>query len=175
MKIRSSVYSIRRRNAHKRESGVALIIALLSLLIVSTLAAGLLYATQSEIWTTSNYRAAATARYAAEAGVQQATYFLEHTWTPPAALSTATFKVADLPVTYYSSGGGTASCATPNAPNCVVLAPTVANNGVAINGITDTYHAVDSTTDTGFAALSSSTSPFPTVPGKPNLTWWLRS
>ncbi len=166
MKIRPSAYAIRKRNAHQGESGVALIIALLSLLIVSTLAAGLMSSTQSEIWTTSNYRSAAAARYAAEAGVQQATLFLS-TWVPPTAKplnNTTYFNLADLPVTYYSGVSGNPPCSS-NPANCVVLTP-----GTAFSGITGTYAAIDSTTNTAFAALSSSTSPFPTVPGKPNFS-----
>lgn len=152
-----------------------MIIALLTILIVSTLAAGLMFTTQSEIWTTSNYRAVTEARYAAEAGVQRATYFLSSKWAAPASptlSTTATFNLTDLPVSYYKSGS--TSCAATPATNCVVLAPPSTNtSGIAapIPGITDTYSTIDAAMDTNFnAALNSTTSPFPGIAGSPNYT-----
>jgi Tfp pilus assembly protein PilX len=174
MRIRRA-YSIRSRSSRSHESGVAMIIALLTILIVSTLAAGLMFTTQSEIWTTANYRAVTEARYAAEAGVQRATYFLSSKWAAPASpllSATATFNLADLPVSYYKSGS--TSCAATPATNCVVLAPpstTTSGIAAAIPGITDTYSTIDATMDTNFnAALNSTTSPFPGVSGSPNYT-----
>lgn len=155
-----------RRIKRNSESGVALIMALLALLIVTTLAAGLMSTTQSEIWTTSNYRGATAARYAAEAGVQRAAYFIK-TWTPPASLSGSSFQLADLPVTYYKSGS--TSCAVTPA-NCIVMAPSDSNGNPLIAGVTDTYSAIDSTTDSTFnSTVNSSTtsSPFPGITGNP--------
>jgi hypothetical protein len=140
--------------------------ALLALLIVTTLAAGLMSTTQSEIWTTSNYRGATAARYAAEAGVQRAAYFIK-TWTPPASLSGASFQLADLPVTYYKSGS--TSCAVTPA-NCIVMAPKDSSGNPLIGGVTDTYSAIDSTTDSTFNSTvnsSTTTSPFPGITGNP--------
>ena len=52
--------------------GIAMIVALLILLVTSTLGATVMYLTQSEITTTYNYKRLTQARYAAEAGVQTA-------------------------------------------------------------------------------------------------------
>jgi Tfp pilus assembly protein PilX len=131
---------------NRSESGVAMIVALLSLLIVSTLAAGLMYSTQSEIWTTSNYRTVTEARYIAEAGAQQASYWL---WQNRTALdlNMAAADVTTFPVT---SPTGSSPCAT-TAADCVVLAP------ATIVGIADTY-ASHTALDTSFIALSGTNS-----------------
>src|SRR6266498_1260120 len=53
------------------ESGIALVVALLTLLVLSTLAAGIIFVTQSGIWSTANYKAVTQARFEAEAGLQR--------------------------------------------------------------------------------------------------------
>lgn len=60
----------------KRQRGVGLVMALLTMLVLSVLAAGLLMVTNSEIGTTMNYRLVTQARYAAEAGAQSAANWL---------------------------------------------------------------------------------------------------
>jgi Tfp pilus assembly protein PilX len=55
----------------KSESGVALIVTLLAILVLSILGAAIIIATQSQTWTALNYRQTAQARYAAEAGLQK--------------------------------------------------------------------------------------------------------
>ena len=63
-----------RRNGS--QSGVALVLALIILFVLSAMAAGIMSATQTEIWSTANYRTNTQARYIAEAGVQQAVNYL---------------------------------------------------------------------------------------------------
>ena len=65
------------------ENGVALILAMLVLLVLSTIGAALVFVTQTEIWSSSNYRTMLQARYAAEAGAQSAVNWLSYTFTPP--------------------------------------------------------------------------------------------
>ena len=57
-----------KRNAS--ENGSALIVALLAILVLSVLAATVMFTSQSQTWTSLNYRQTAQARYVAEAGVQ---------------------------------------------------------------------------------------------------------
>jgi len=49
----------------KSERGVALIVALLSILVLSVLAIAVMSTSQAQTWTSLNYRLAAQARYAA--------------------------------------------------------------------------------------------------------------
>ena len=62
---------------HKsNERGVALVLALLLTAALSTLAASLMFLSQTETYATMNYRMMSQARYAGEAGVQKAAHFL---------------------------------------------------------------------------------------------------
>ncbi len=64
------------------EAGVALIIALLTLLILSVLAASIIFVTQTETWATANNRSMVQARYAAEAGAEKTLNWLRYTYLP---------------------------------------------------------------------------------------------
>lgn len=77
-----------------------MIIALLALLVLTVLTAGIIFATQSEIWTTASYRELAQARYAAEAGVQNTINWLQYSYAPPTSFSSYTMTTS--PVTYNS-------------------------------------------------------------------------
>jgi Tfp pilus assembly protein PilX len=86
-------------NRVRDAKGVALILALLVLLILSTLGAGLIFVTQTEIWSSSNYRSMLEARYAAEAGAQRAVNWLSYTYTPPTSSQFSTnFNLTTYPV-----------------------------------------------------------------------------
>jgi Tfp pilus assembly protein PilX len=84
-----------------KERGISLIIALLSLLVLSVLAAGLMFVTQTEIWTTANYRELAQARYAAEAGVQSTINWLQYTYTAPTTFGS--YNSTTNPVQYNNN------------------------------------------------------------------------
>jgi len=67
-----------------REAGVALIIALFVLVILSVLAASVMLITQTETWSATNTRSMLQARYAAEAGAQKTMNYLRYTYVAPA-------------------------------------------------------------------------------------------
>jgi Tfp pilus assembly protein PilX len=148
MKNKLQLGSVRvRRSQHKNgEEGVALIIALLCVLVISTLAAGVIFSTQSELWSTTNYRNVTQARYVAEAGAEQAANWILQNWTAPANLTTTTqFNLSVFPAMYV--GGST--------PAKIVFASS------NLSGITDTYSSISSSLDTSFQnTLSGISSPF---------------
>ena len=78
-----------------------MIIALLSLLVLSVLVTGVIFVTQTEIWTTANYRQLAQARYAAEAGVQATINWLQYTYTAPTTFTS--YTMTTNPVQYSSN------------------------------------------------------------------------
>ena len=80
------------------EAGVALIIALLVLLILSVLAASIIFVTQTETWATANNRSMVQARYAAEAGAQKTLNYLRYTYPTPANLGV--FDQTKYPLQY---------------------------------------------------------------------------
>lgn len=118
-----------------RESGVALIIALICLFVMSTLAVGVLYSTQSEIWTTANYRAVTQARYIAEAGAQQALNYLQtqNPITSSSGFTSTNFNLNAMPITYVATGKTLVMSTSGISPKYL-----------------DTYGAMDATTDTAF-------------------------
>jgi len=92
--VRAKASPLRR----KVERGVALIISLLVLLVLSALGASVIFATQTEIWSTANYRLLVQARYIAEAGAERAANWIMYTYTAPASFSS--FDMAKNPVAY---------------------------------------------------------------------------
>lgn len=89
----------------RRQRGVALLLALFILVTLSMLGAAMIVFTQTEMWTTLNYRLATQSRYAAEAGAQQAANWLNQSYTAPtdytkfvmsgSPLASTTFPVQD--------------------------------------------------------------------------------
>ena len=69
------------RNRHER--GIAMIIAILSLLVLSTLGASIIFMTQNEIWTAGNYKLVTQSRYVAEAGLQKSVNWMVNSYPVP--------------------------------------------------------------------------------------------
>src|SRR5260370_42379400 len=86
-----------KKRTWKDERGVSLLIALLTLVIISLLAAGIIFVTRTETATTANYTELAQARYAAEAGVQSTLNWLANNYTAPTSYSS--YNTSALPVT----------------------------------------------------------------------------
>ena len=105
----------------KDERGVSLVIALLTMVIISLLAAGIIFVSRTETATTANYKQLAQARYAAEAGVQRTINWLQNNYSAPT--SSAPFNSATVPVKCASG------CTTNGA--AVVLS--------AISGVPSNY------------------------------------
>lgn len=87
------------------QRGSALIFALILLLVLSAMAASLVFLSQSETWSSVNYRMMTQARYGAEAGVETAANFLmSANYVPPTAppagnfagFNTGVYPVTDL-------------------------------------------------------------------------------
>jgi len=116
-----------KRNA--AEKGSALIFALLAILVLTVLGATVMFTSQSQTWTSLNYRQTAQARYAAEAGVQATINWLSNStgtnaYVPPTMASSYTgFTVTAYPVTCAAAGSG---CSSTTAP--VTLSSTSSGN-----------------------------------------------
>jgi Tfp pilus assembly protein PilX len=68
---------------NQNERGVAMIVALLTLLILTVLGASIIFMTQNEIWTSANYKLTTQSRYAAEAGLQSTVDWMINTYPVP--------------------------------------------------------------------------------------------
>ena len=82
---------------HKTQKGSALIFALIFLLVLSVMAASMMFLSQSETWSGMNYKMMTQTRYGAEAGINAAANYLMYTYTPPASM--AGFNTSVYPVT----------------------------------------------------------------------------
>ncbi len=84
----------------KSQKGSALIFALIFLLVLSVMAASMMFLSQSETWSGMNYKMMTQTRYGAEAGIHAAANYLMYTYTPPTSM--AAFNTAVYPVTTTS-------------------------------------------------------------------------
>src|SRR5437868_3421267 len=67
----------------KKEQGVALILTLILILVMSVMTVTLMFLSQTETWSSMNYRLMSQSRDAAEAGIHAAANYLVNTYTPP--------------------------------------------------------------------------------------------
>ena len=93
--------------SRKRERGVALIAALLSLMILSAIALGMMYSANMETDINLNYRDALKAQYAARAGVEEVRSRLK--------LASGATGAITLPTVMPASGAGSCTCLTQRA------------------------------------------------------------
>jgi hypothetical protein len=131
------------KSLKSRERGVALIMALLLVLVLSTLAASLIFLTNTEVWSTNNYQLMMQARYGAEMGAQRATNWLVFTYVPPSSL--ASFDLTKSPVQYSGKAvvlGGT----NANYPdNTVSSAFNTALSSQSVPGLSSTTYSASAT------------------------------
>src|SRR5215470_11183938 len=120
------------------ERGVALILTLILLLVLSVMAVSLMFVGRAETWSSMNYRMMTQARYGAEAGVNAAANWIQNSYTAPT--STTGFGLTTTPVTY--SG------------NPVVLS---ANSSVTSNYPTSSVQSAFASAATGTVAAGSTT------------------
>jgi Tfp pilus assembly protein PilX len=91
--------------SRKNEKGVALILVMILLLVLSVMAVSLLFVGQSETWASMNYRMMTQARYGAEAGINQAANYIQNTYTQPTTAQMASFYTSVSPVATGSATG----------------------------------------------------------------------
>jgi Tfp pilus assembly protein PilX len=89
------------------QKGAALIFALIFVLVLSITAASLMFLSQSETWSSLNYRLMTQSRYGAEAGLHAAANYLMNSYTVPVAGSAtdpiSAYNLTVSPVTLTAS------------------------------------------------------------------------
>jgi hypothetical protein len=105
--------------ATKNEKGVALILTMILLVVLSVMAVSLLFMGQSETWSSMNYRMMTQTRYGAEAGIHKAANFLQSTsyTSPNAAQIAANFDITKSPLTYGGAPAVLSANSTIGASN----------------------------------------------------------
>lgn len=103
------------------QRGSALIFALILLLVLSAMAASLVFLSQSETWSSGNYRMMTQARYGAEAGVNAAANFLmSANYIPPTAVPGTEFAGYNTLTAYpvqLAGGGNVVLTTIPGQPS----------------------------------------------------------
>jgi hypothetical protein len=113
------------------EKGIALVMVLILMGILSTLAASLIFVSQTETWSSQNYRLMTEARYAAESGVHRAANYLMNTYIPPQPtgpdpLSAYTMTTSPVQLTSNGDAVQLRSDGSSNYPSSTVVAGFVA-------------------------------------------------
>jgi Tfp pilus assembly protein PilX len=136
----------------KNEQGVALILTLFLMMALSVIGASLMLLSQTETYSSLNYRLMSQARYGAESGIQKTVNYLVYSYAAPTAASatdpTGGYNMTCSPVVL----GGQPCTAQPivlsanpavasNYPANGGAIQTAFNNGITGNGITGTLTA----------------------------------
>src|SRR5262245_23037911 len=136
---------------NRNERGIAMIVVMLSLLVLSTLSASIIFMTQNEIWTAGNYKLLGQSRYAAEAGLQQSVDWLINSYPVPATFTSFDMtqtpaQFNSLPIVLSAMNGTTGNYPTTsvqNAFNAALNAQSVSGMGVsATSSIAATLHSM---------------------------------
>ncbi len=110
------------KTKRRNQKGTALIFALIFLLILSVMAASLMFLAQSETWSSSNYRLMTQGRYGAEAGLNSAANYLMFTYAPPGGAGDplANYDMTQSPVKYLGADVVLSTTGNSNYPNVAV-------------------------------------------------------
>jgi len=115
------------------EKGTAMLFAIILVLVLSVMAASMMFLSQSETWASMNYRLMTQARYGAEAGIHATANFLMNNYAPPAPTAG---NPPPMPAGYniivpVPAACGDVSCVTDGAGNPIILS--------TLNGVPSTY------------------------------------
>src|SRR5262249_43872015 len=127
--------TVRKRGtmAKKNEKGVALILTLILLAVLSVMAISLLFIGQSETWGSMNYRLMTQARYGAEAGLNSAANWIQNSYTTPTAAQIAGMTVSASPVQYSGADVALSTISSKqNYPDSTVQNSFASNAGGSI-------------------------------------------
>jgi Tfp pilus assembly protein PilX len=133
--------------ARSNERGVALIIALFMVLVLSLLGSSMMFISQSETWNSANYRTTSQARYAAESGVHRAANHLLNAYAPPTGAALADFNMTVSPVRRASNNEMAVLSSVPgvsaNYPDAATAVAFAAGTqgALELSGVSATYTA----------------------------------
>jgi len=132
------------------QKGVALIFAMIFILVLSVTAATLMFLSQSETWSSMNYRLMTQSRYGAEAGLHAAANYLMNNYTLPGGVGDPllAYNLNNSPVTLAAGGSPIALGPTMNSISTNYPVPAVltgfngATQGSLVAGTTPVNYSV---------------------------------
>ncbi len=139
---------------NRNEQGIALILTLFLMMALSVIGAGLVLLSQTETYSSLNYRLMSQARYGAESGIQKTVNYILNSYTAPTAVGPtdllANYDMTKSPVLCL------AGC--PNVGQPIVLsASTAVVPNYPVAGVKDAFAAgITGNLPTGTASLTTS-------------------
>ena len=91
--------------SRSNEKGIALVLALFMVLVLTTLSVSLMFVSQTETWSSQNYKMMSQARYGAESGIHRAVNHLQFTYVPPGQNPADPLANYDMTVSPVTWGG----------------------------------------------------------------------
>src|ERR1700680_4941821 len=133
------------------QKGVALILTLILIFVLSVMAVSLMFIAQTETWSGMNYRLMSQARDGAEAGINSASNYIVNTYTKPGTpggLVTYNQGFSLFPVAYASALSAdpisnytlTASPVTANGQAVVLSADPAVHSNYPISGVQSNFN-----------------------------------
>jgi Tfp pilus assembly protein PilX len=114
------------RHRSRSERGIALVLSLFLMMAMSVVGASLMFLSQTETYSSMNYRLMSQARYGAEAGVQKTVNYLINSYTAPTTTGAdllSNFDTTKSPVLCIG-----VACPTANAAVVLSATATQASN-----------------------------------------------
>ena len=147
------------------ERGIAMVMALFMVLILSVVGSSLMFVSQTETWASTNYRLASQSRYGAESGLHVATNHLLNTYEPPVtAAELAAYDRTVSPVTIVG-GGPVVLSSDPDVPSNYPDAAVAAAYAAATTGSLNVTNGTASyTTRATLKSMRRITEPYSGVP-----------
>jgi PilX N-terminal len=156
------------------QKGIALILTLIIVFVMSVMAVSLMFISQTETWSSMNYRLMSQSRDGAEAGINSAANYIVNTYTSPGGAGdpTTAYATGVSPVTY---GGNpvvltTISGHTSNYPVSSV-ATAFNTSGVGMGSLTAGNLAINYNTEATLISMHTAFKPFGSLTPQTVQTW----
>ena len=160
------------------EKGIALILTLILVLVMSVMAVSLMFISQTETWSSLNYRLTSQARDGAEAGINSAANYIVNTYTLPGGVGdpTTAYATGVSPVTYSTNPVVLSAMSGHTSNYPVSSVPTAFNtSGVGSGSITAGNNTINYNTYATLLSMHSSLLPFGTTVPTTVQTWQIVS
>ncbi|MCU1342243.1 MAG: hypothetical protein JWN92_1666 [Candidatus Acidoferrum typicum] len=161
--------------SRSNQKGIALILTLILVLVMSVMAVSLMFLSQSETWSSFNYRLMSQARDGAEAGINSAANFLVNTYAQPGGAGDPTSAYSNTVSPVTCCGSSTVMLTTVSGHTSKYPVPSVINNfntaGVGKGSFTAGNVTINYNTEATLLSMHSSFFPFGVTTPQTVQTW----
>jgi len=157
------------------QKGIALILSLILLVVMSVMAVSLMFLSQSETWSSFNYRLMSQSRDGAEAGINSAANYIVNTYTQPGGVGDPTTAYTNTvsPVTCCGKGTVMLTTVSGDTSNYPVSSVVTSFNtaGVGKGSVTAGNNTINYNTEATLLSMHSAFVPFGTTTPQTAQTW----